>query len=80
MGPGIDVLQIASYTGELRSGLWSRNKDPRVLRGRKNLKPWEGVKLPTENVPMTPGRRARDRTVREISSAGAGCTGAIFKL
>lgn len=56
------------YTGELRSGLWSRDKDPRVLRRGKNPKPWKGVKLPKENVPVTPERRTRDWTLREARS------------
>lgn len=71
---------MPTYTGELRSGLWSRDKDPRVLRGGKSLKPREGVRFPKENVPVTLERRTRDWTLGEASSSGAGCTGAIFKL
>lgn len=62
-----------AYTTELRSELWSRDKDPEVLRGGKNPKPQERVKFPKENVLVTPERRTRDWNLREVSSSGAGC-------
>lgn len=36
--------------------------------------PQERLKFPKENVLVTPERRRRDWTLREVSSSGAGCT------
>lgn len=51
--------------------LWSRDKDPRVLRGGKNLKPWKRVKCPRENV---------GDTRKEEERLDLGCRDALFKL